>query len=116
MPKYFNKNLKYIREKRGISQQELADKIGSDRSTISRWENNDMDATVEKALQIAKALNVPYPEFLGSDMTEENVKFEKCAILYDKLKELSDEDISLIENIVDTRRKQINKELGENDE
>lgn len=115
MSKFFNKNLKFIREQKGISQQELADKIGTDRSTISRWENNEMDATVEKALQVAKALNVPYPNFLGTDMTEGNTKYEKCAILYDKLKDLSDEDIALIENIVETRRKQINKELGDDE-
>lgn len=111
MSKFFNKNLKFIREKKGISQQDLADKIGTDRSTISRWENSEMDATVEKALQVAKALDVPYPDFLGSDMTANNSKYEKCAVLYDKLKDLSDDDIALIENIVETRRKQIKDEM-----
>lgn len=74
MPKFFNRNLKYIRSKKNISQQELADKIGVDRSTISRWENEDMDATVEKALQVANVLNVPFPEFFSEDLTFDNAE------------------------------------------
>lgn len=38
MARFFNKNLKFIRQQKGISQQEMADKLKLDRSTISRWE------------------------------------------------------------------------------
>lgn len=69
MAQFFNKNLKYIRKIKNISQQELADKLNIDRSSISRWENEDMEATVDKALQVAKVLDVPLPEFLATDLT-----------------------------------------------
>ena len=46
MAKYLNENIKYLRIKKGISQQGLADKIGIDRSTISRIENNEIDTTI----------------------------------------------------------------------
>ncbi len=69
MAQFFNKNLKHIRNLRNISQQELADKLNVDRSSISRWENEGMEATVDKAIQTAKILDVPFAEFLATDMT-----------------------------------------------
>jgi len=69
MAQFFNKNLKHIRKIKNISQQELADKLNVDRSSISRWENEEMEATVDKAIQTAKILEVPFPEFLATDMT-----------------------------------------------
>ena len=40
-------NVKAIREQLGLSQQELADKIGVTTTTISRWENNVYAITEE---------------------------------------------------------------------
>ncbi len=74
MARFFNKNLKYIRKMKKISQQELATKIKVDRSSISRWENNEMEATVDKAIEIAKALDVPTATFLATDMTNLDIK------------------------------------------
>lgn len=71
MARYFNENLKFIRKKRNMSQQELADKLNLDRSTISRWEQG-MDVTVENAIKVAEVLNIPIPDFLGKDLRIEN--------------------------------------------
>lgn len=72
MAKYFNSNLKYIRNQKGMSQQELADKIGTDRSTISRWENGEIDTPLEMAMKIAEELNVSYYDFFGKDLRFDN--------------------------------------------
>lgn len=81
MAKYLNENIKHLRIKNGISQQGLADKVGIDRSTISRIENNEIDTTIDNAIKIAEALNVPLPELLGKDLrVEDNIQkatFEK---------------------------------------
>lgn len=69
MAQFFNNNLKYIRKLKNISQQDLATKLNVDRSSISRWENNEMDPTVDKAIQIAKVLNISPADFLATDMT-----------------------------------------------
>ena len=34
----FQKNLMYLRRRRGMTQQDLADKMGTTRNQISRWE------------------------------------------------------------------------------
>lgn len=68
---YFNSNLPFIRKKKGISQTELAEKIGVDQSTISLWEKG-MDTTVDNAIKVAEVLNVSIPEFLGKDLRFDN--------------------------------------------
>ena len=70
---FFNNNLPYIRKQKGISQKDLAKKIGVDQSTISLWEKG-MDTTVENVIKVAEALNVPVPDFIGSDLRFDNAE------------------------------------------
>lgn len=71
MPTFFNTNLRFIRKQKGISQKVLAKIVGVDQSTISLWEKG-MDITVDNAVKVAEALNVPIPEFLGTDLRTKN--------------------------------------------
>lgn len=51
--------IKEIREKRGMTQEELAEKSGVSRTTISALENGTERATMTKTLiNLAKALGV----------------------------------------------------------
>lgn len=72
MAEFLNNNIKYLRSKNGISQQGLADKIGIDRSTVSRIENNEIETTIDNAIKIAKALNVPLYDLVGKDLRLNN--------------------------------------------
>ena len=69
MAEFFNKNVKHMRVSKNYSQQKLADITGIDRSTISRIENNDIDTSIDNAIDIARALQVPLPELIGTDLT-----------------------------------------------
>lgn len=116
MERLFNKNLKYIRQKRNISQQELADKLNLDRSTISRWENNEMDVTVGNALQVANYFNIPIEDLTGKDLTnnDNNKSFDELELLFDKNKDiLTDEDKEYMKFIIEKRRRDIDKQLGD---
>lgn len=68
MAEFLNNNIKYLRNKNGLSQQGLADKIGIDRSTISRIENNEIETTIDNAIKIAEALNVTLYDLVGRDL------------------------------------------------
>lgn len=68
MAEFLNNNIKYLRNKNGLSQQGLADKIGIDRSTVSRIENNEIETTIDNAIKIAEALNVPLYDLVGRDL------------------------------------------------
>lgn len=70
MALFFNNNLKHVRKMLNVSQQELADQINMDRSTISRWENNEMEATLDNAIQVANAFNISIADFIAKDLTK----------------------------------------------
>jgi len=112
MARYFNKNLKFIRQQKGISQQELADKLRLDRSTISRWENDEMDVTVGNAIQVAEFLNVPIDDLTGKDLTiEQNYNFDELDLLWSKHKNsLTDDDKEMIKFMLEKRKRDIDNQ------
>lgn len=114
MTRLFNKNLKYIRQIKKVSQQELADKLNIDRSTISRWENDDMDITVGYAIKISDFFNIPMEDFTGRDLSiSSNNSFDELEILFSKNKDiLTDYDKEIIKTIIEKRKKEIDNQLG----
>lgn len=72
MENHFYKNLKFLRISRGISQQYIADKIGVNRSTISYWENNKADPTMNNVIELAALLDISFPDLICKDLTVEN--------------------------------------------
>lgn len=59
-------NIRKRREELGMTQQELADKLGySSKSTINKIENGTNDITQSKIKAFAKALNTTVPELMG---------------------------------------------------
>lgn len=55
---YFGEMLKKERQKKHITQLELAEKIGKERSYISRVERGQTDLRLSSFLQIVNALNL----------------------------------------------------------
>lgn len=51
-------SLKSIRESRGMTQQELAERIGVRRETILHLENNRYNPSLEMALKIARVFDL----------------------------------------------------------
>ena len=54
--------LKSVRETRGMTQQELADRIGMRRETILHLENNRYNPSLEMALKIALVFDLRVEE------------------------------------------------------
>ena len=82
MKNFFYSNLKYLRKYTGMSQQEIADKIGIDRSSISRWENGDMGATIDKAIDIAQLFDIPISKFLYKDLSLNNKENKVWTVIH----------------------------------
>ena len=74
MAEFFSTNLKYLREKAGLSQNKLAEKIGVNQTTIARWEDDNRVPTIDNAIDVAEALNVPLPCLLGKDLRFDNAE------------------------------------------
>lgn len=110
---FFAKNLKYLREKRNLDQQKVADDLNIPQSTLSCWENGIRTPKIEQIIDIANYFNVEI-DIISRDYSKNtNKTFDEYAVLFDKYKELSEDDKELIKNIIETRKKQIDKELGE---
>ena len=61
----FNENLKASREKRGMTQKEVADIIGVAKSTYSLYESGNREPSVQTIKKIADTLNVSADDLLG---------------------------------------------------
>jgi transcriptional regulator with XRE-family HTH domain len=66
---YFSKNLKYLRKENNISRSELASKLKINQSTISRWENDNMGATIDNAYDVSQFFNVSIADLIGKDLS-----------------------------------------------
>lgn len=58
-------DLKLIREEKNITQQQLADEIGKDRSLIAKIENGVTLPSVETAKAIGRALKFDWTNFFS---------------------------------------------------
>lgn len=117
MGNYFAKNLKFIREQKTLSKSDLSKKLNVSQSTISRWENEEMGITLDKLFDLSHILNISMADLTGKDLSQEtlNNELDEYAILFDKYKDLEQNDKELIKNIIETRKKQIDEQLGESE-
>lgn len=54
------------RDKRGLTQQQLADRIGTTKESISRWETGKRQMNVEILAEVAHALDIDVPDLFRS--------------------------------------------------
>lgn len=63
----FGANLKALRKKAGLTQEELADRLGVANKTISNWELGNSIPTVDDVKKLADALHVSEQQLLSPD-------------------------------------------------
>ena len=85
----FGKKIMELRKKNGLSQEELADKVGVARQTISKWELGDTSPDLKQAKELSKIFNVSLDELTNNDikdiLVEKTSNTEKLAGLILKL-------------------------------
>lgn len=64
--KYVGNKIKQLRISRSITQDSLADKLGTTRQTISRYENGDRKVNQDVLFALSKILNVKVDDFFPS--------------------------------------------------
>ena len=65
------------RKKLGLSQEQLAEKIGVSRQTISKWELGETSPDIKQAQMLSQIFNVSLDELTGNDTKE--VIYEKVS-------------------------------------
>ena len=83
-----------LRKQHGLSQEELAEKLGISRQAVSKWERAESSPDTDNLISIAKLYNVSLDELLKTDedpetlreqaqkQTEEDRRKEKKSPLY----------------------------------
>ena len=73
----FNEKLVKLRKENLLSQEELAEKLGVTRQTISKWELEQTTPDMDKLSQIAKLFNVSVDELLNE--SDEPIKANQAS-------------------------------------
>lgn len=119
MTNYFAKNIKYLRNKKNIDQQVMAEDLGVAQSTLSCWENGIRTPDLDMVAKISKYLNV-YDDFISKDLTDisqnsnniYNNNFDilnQYKLLFDKDDKLSQEQKQFFMDFLTEKHKQIDE-------
>lgn len=117
---YIASNLKYLRNVNNKSLNDIAHVCDKTDVAIHYWENGTREPNAVDIAKLSNFFNITVDDLLTKDLRLENntnnIRKQRYAVLYDKIKGLSDDDLDLIDSIVETRIKQIDKELREDNQ
>ncbi len=69
----FNEKLIQRRKERGMTQEELADRLSVSRQTVSKWENGDCMPDADKFIRLADVLDISLDELAGREVEVEPI-------------------------------------------
>ncbi len=75
-----NENIKNLRKEKGISQEELANKLNVVRQTVSKWEQGLSVPDSEMLIKISEIFEVPVSKLIGETFEEDKTKDELARI------------------------------------
>ena len=84
------KNLKYLREKKGISQLQLAQALGITQQSVNKYENQTTEPDIDMLINMADFFDTSIDFLLGHTNIE-----RKYEVTYDT--ELNEEEIRVME-------------------
>lgn len=61
----FNENLKFLRKKEGLTQEELAEKLNVSRQSVTKWESGNAIPDIEKIKEIAYIFLISVDSLIG---------------------------------------------------
>lgn len=85
----FGENIKNLRIHKGINQVQLALHLGVTKQSVSNWENENIQPSIDTLIKIADFFDVTTDYLLG----RESGRYLSC-------KELSDHEISHVQEII----------------
>jgi transcriptional regulator with XRE-family HTH domain len=67
----FNEKLIALRKSNGLSQEELGDRVGVTRQTVSKWELGQTTPEMDKLIELSKLFGISIDEFVGIEKEAE---------------------------------------------
>lgn len=96
----FMKRMKELRQKKGISMEELANALGVSKSRINMWENNGSVPRSDVLIKIAEYYSVPTDYLLGNNNASESPNDAKLNALQRNLGKLNEEELKKAEEVL----------------
>jgi transcriptional regulator with XRE-family HTH domain len=99
----FGENVAFIRKKKKLSQNELAQKVGTISVTIGRYERNEIKPSIDIATKIAEVLDVSLDYLVGNtDIALEKSLLKKIT----DIQKLPADKKNVVMTLIDTFLKQ----------
>ena len=89
----FNEKLQELRKSKGLTQEELAEKLFVSRTAISKWESGRGYPGIDSLKEIARFFSVTIDDLICSD--------EMISVAENEKREFADKYVSLICNVMD---------------
>ncbi len=102
---YIAQNLKFLRKKKGKSQEEMAQSLGLNRSTYSGYENEVAQPSLELLLQLAQSENIPL-EVLLSKQLDRFTTSEMDQLVGSWRKEASGQNLRVLTTVVNAQNEE----------
>ena len=78
----FGDKLIELRKKNGYSQEELAEKLGVSRQSVSKWESNNTYPETDKIIQIANLFDCSMDDLINDKITDVESSLRKNKNIY----------------------------------
>lgn len=82
----FGERLLEYRNREGLSQEKLAEKVGVTRQTVSKWETNQSVPDFDKIIPLCEALEISTEELIKGEKEEKNAELEEIKQEKERLK------------------------------
>ena len=77
----FGEKLFHLRKEKGLSQEALAEQVGTTRQAISKWENDQGFPETEKLLQLSNIFEISIDYLLKDEQSSNTVRDRKSTRL-----------------------------------
>ncbi len=71
MKTFFKDNIKFLRKKYKLSQNDIAKIVNKERSLIGHWENGSRSVTLEDIIKLSGYFNITIDQLIGVDLSNE---------------------------------------------
>ncbi len=97
------KNLKSLRQQKGISQQTLAEAIGTSQQSINRYENHNIEPDIHTLIALANYFETTVDYLIGrTDAQGNTMRLLDSDLLVSKYRNLDDKEKLCVNTLIDT--------------
>ena len=96
----FGDNLKLIRKRKNMSQEDLAFKVNVSRQSVSKWENGEAYPEMNNILELCKIFNCKINDLVHVDMSDIDSLDEEIVMKVVKFNEEKQKRVKTLSNII----------------